>query len=106
MKFGFIYMIQRTKNNPRNGDTNWFPASKNFKTQKPSSKVLASVFWDKDVACRLPGKGCNHHSKVQTEAATGLQTSRQAFEMNLVSSRQCRSSQGGHYAPEIGRSSL
>jgi hypothetical protein len=29
-----------------------------------------------------------------------------AFEKNLVSSRQCCSSQGGHYAPEIGRSSL
>jgi hypothetical protein len=29
-----------------------------------------------------------------------------AFERNLVSSRQCCSSQGGHYAQEIGRSSL
>jgi hypothetical protein len=27
--------------------------------------------------------------------------SRQAFERNFVSSRQCWSSQGGHYAPEI-----
>jgi hypothetical protein len=31
---------------------------------------------------------------------------RQAFERNLVSSRQCFSSQGDDYAPEIGRSSL
>jgi hypothetical protein len=31
---------------------------------------------------------------------------RQAFERNLVSSRQRCSSQGGHYAPKIGRSSL
>jgi hypothetical protein len=29
-----------------------------------------------------------------------------AFERNLVSARQCCSSQGGLYAPEIGRSSL
>jgi hypothetical protein len=43
-------------------------------------------------ACRLPGKGCNIRAKYalrctsrQTEAATGLQTSRQAFERNLVS---------------------
>jgi hypothetical protein len=31
---------------------------------------------------------------------------RQAFERKLVSSRQCCSSQGSHYAAEIGRSSL
>jgi hypothetical protein len=65
-----------------------------------------------EFACILPGKGCNHHGKVlcctsrQIEVATGLQTSRRAFERNIVSSRQCSSSQGGHYAPEIGRSSL
>jgi hypothetical protein len=29
-----------------------------------------------------------------------------AFERNLISSRQRCSSQGGHYVPEIGRSSL
>jgi hypothetical protein len=28
-------------------ETQWFPVSKKFKTQKSSSKVLASVFWDK-----------------------------------------------------------
>jgi hypothetical protein len=45
-------------------------------------------------ACRLPGKRCNQHGRVlhsssrQTEAATGLWTLRQAFERNLVSSRQ------------------
>jgi hypothetical protein len=48
-----------------------------------------------EFACRLPGKGCNHHSKVlgctfaHTEAATGLQMPRQAFKRTLVSSRQC-----------------
>jgi hypothetical protein len=46
----------------------------------------------RDFACRLHGKGCSHHGKVlrctsrQTEAATGLQTSRQDLERNLVSS--------------------
>jgi hypothetical protein len=29
-----------------------------------------------------------------------------AFERNLVSSRKCGFSQGGHYAPEIGKSSF
>jgi hypothetical protein len=28
-------------------ETQWFPASKVFKTHKSSSKVLVSVFWDK-----------------------------------------------------------
>jgi hypothetical protein len=35
------------KNNPRNGDSG-FLRPKKFKTQKSSSKVLVSVFWDKD----------------------------------------------------------
>jgi hypothetical protein len=35
--------IQRPKNNPRNGDSG-SPLPKKFKTQKSSSKVLASVF--------------------------------------------------------------
>jgi hypothetical protein len=38
-----------------------------------------------------------------TKAETGLQTLRQAFKRNLVSSGQRCSSQRGHYAPEIGR---
>jgi hypothetical protein len=38
--------IQRPKNNPRNGNT--VPlCPKKFKTQKSSSKVLVSVFWNK-----------------------------------------------------------
>jgi hypothetical protein len=59
-------------------------------------------------AYRLPGQGCNHHGIVlrctsrQTEAATGLQASIQAFERNLFSSRQCFSSQGVRFTPEIG----
>jgi hypothetical protein len=47
MKLGSIYMIQRLQNNPRNGDSG-FPLPEKFKTQKSSSKVLASVFWDID----------------------------------------------------------
>jgi hypothetical protein len=57
----------------------------------------------KNSACILPGKVCNitekYYAELQTEAATGLQTSRQAFERNLISSRQCCSSRGGNYAP-------
>jgi hypothetical protein len=47
MKLGSIYRIQRRQNSPRNGD-GAFPRPKKFKTQKSSSKLLASVFWDKD----------------------------------------------------------
>jgi hypothetical protein len=75
--------------------------------------VLASFFWDKGGISPV-----DHLEKdatitaeysialLKTEAATGLQTSRQAVERNLVSSRQCCSSQSGHYAPEIVRSSF
>jgi transposase len=42
-------MIQRPKNNPRNGDTVVpHPRTKKSKTQKSSSELLASVFWDRD----------------------------------------------------------
>jgi hypothetical protein len=47
MKLGSIYIIQRPINNPRNGD-NCYPRPKKFKTQNSSSKVLASVSWNKD----------------------------------------------------------
>jgi hypothetical protein len=40
-------LIQRPKNNPRN-ENSGSPCPKKFKIQKSSSKVLASVFWDKD----------------------------------------------------------
>jgi hypothetical protein len=29
-------------------ETQWFTSSKKFQTQKSASKVMASVFWDKD----------------------------------------------------------
>jgi histone-lysine N-methyltransferase SETMAR len=82
-----------------------------FRTQKSSSKVLMSVFWDKDKIYLVDylEKGATITAKyyvAQTEARTGFQTSRQSFERNLLSSRQCCSSQGGHYAPEIGKYSL
>jgi hypothetical protein len=45
MKLRSIYMIHGSKNNPRNHSGSVCPK---FKAQKSSSKVLASVFWDKD----------------------------------------------------------
>jgi hypothetical protein len=95
-KLESIFMIQRSKNNPRNGDT---------EVTKQSVGIC-------NFACRLPGKGCNHHSKViccisgQTEAATGLHMLRQSLKRNLVPSRQCCSSQGSHFASETDTSSL
>jgi hypothetical protein len=42
-----------------------FPRPK--KTQKSSSKVLVSLLGQRrNFACRLPGKGCNHHGKGRT----------------------------------------
>jgi hypothetical protein len=67
MRLGPMYMIQRPKNNPRNGDT-VVPHIQRSLRQKSSSKMLASIFWDKDgillVPHRLPEKGCNHRGKV------------------------------------------
>jgi hypothetical protein len=40
-------MIQRPKNNSRNGDNGFLHPTK-FNTQKSTRKVVASVFWDKD----------------------------------------------------------
>jgi hypothetical protein len=40
-------VIQGLKNNPRNGDSGSLRPKK-FTTQKSSSEVLASAFWDKD----------------------------------------------------------
>jgi hypothetical protein len=75
--------------------------------------VLTSLLGQKlNFACILPGKTCNHQSKVlhntsgQTVAAIGLQTSRQAFKRNLISSRQWSWPYSGHYVLEIGRSSI
>jgi transposase len=89
------------------------PRPKKFKTQNHQASCWRlSSETTMRFSCRLPRKGCNRHGKVlrctsqQTEAATGLQTSRQAFERNLVSSRQCCSSQSCNYTPEIGRCSL
>jgi histone-lysine N-methyltransferase SETMAR len=64
-----------------------------FKTHKSGSKMLASVFWGKDgiLLVDYMEKGATITAKYvlrctsrQTEAATDLQTSRQAFERNLV----------------------
>jgi hypothetical protein len=108
-----LYMIQRPK--PIQGlETQWFPASKDVQdTEVIKQDVGVCLLGERwNFACRPPGKGDNHQGKVlsrnfrQTEATTGLQTSRQAFERNLDSSRQCYSSQRAHYASENGRPSL
>jgi hypothetical protein len=79
-----------------------------------SSKLLASVFWDKDGILLVDylEEGATitakhyvaHLDKLKRQLV--VQTSKQAFERNLVSSRQCCSSQGGQYTPEIGRFSI
>jgi hypothetical protein len=102
----WIHIYDPQNKEPKEWRQSGSPRPKKFKTQKSSNKGLVSVFWNND------GKECNHQSKVlrciscQTEATTRLQTSRHASESNLVSSWQCCSSQEGHYAPKIDRSSL
>jgi hypothetical protein len=90
------------------------PLPKEFKTQKLSSKLLTSVFWDKDGILlvdylenseKINGKLLCCTSR-RTEAATSLETSRRIFEKSTVSSRQCCFPQGSCCSPEIGRSSL
>jgi hypothetical protein len=110
-------MIQRPKNNPRNGDDSGSLPPKKFKPQKSSRKLQVSVFLDKDDILLVDylenGRTitANYYVALNevlccNEAVTGLQMSTQAFERNLIPSRQCCSQWGGHYAPEIGRSSL
>jgi hypothetical protein len=48
MTIGSIYMIQKINSNPRNGNTVVPSSPKKYKTQKSSSMVLTSVFWNKD----------------------------------------------------------
>jgi hypothetical protein len=48
MKLGSIYMIQKSKEQSKEWRHSGSPYPKKFKTQKSSSKVLASVFWDQD----------------------------------------------------------
>jgi hypothetical protein len=54
---------------------------KTFMTQKSSSKVLASVFWEKDgiLLADYLEMGATITVKYYIEAAADLQTSRQAF---------------------------
>jgi hypothetical protein len=68
------HKIQRPKNNPRM-ETQWFP-----RVQRNSRH-------------RSHQARCWHLS-------SGTEMSRQAFERNVVSSRQCFSSQDGNYKPE------
>jgi hypothetical protein len=77
-------------------ETKWFPASREVQDTEVIKQVVGACVPEQkwNFACRLLGKGCHHHGKVlcctsqHTEAANGLETLRQAFEGNLVSSRQ------------------
>jgi hypothetical protein len=109
MKLGSIYMIQRPKNTPRNGDI-VVPC---VKTQKSSSKVLASVFWDKDGIFLVDYLGkvatitAEYYFALIDKLKQQLVSKRRSkLSKGICSSRQCCSSQSGNYAPEIGRSSL
>jgi hypothetical protein len=95
--------------------TQWFPSSREIQDTEVikqavgicllgQNEILLVDYLEK--GSTITAKYALRCTSLQTEAATGLQTLRQAFEKNLVSSRKCCSSQGGHYAPEIGRSSL
>jgi hypothetical protein len=76
--------------------------------------VLASVFWDKYEILFVDylEKGATIMAKYYIAFLNTLKqqlvSKRQgkAFESNLISSRQCCSSQAVHYAPELGRSTL
>jgi hypothetical protein len=49
MKLGYIYAYDpETKEQSKEYRHSGSPCPKKFKTQKSSSKELASVFWDKD----------------------------------------------------------
>jgi hypothetical protein len=76
-------MIERPKNNPRNRNSG-SQRPKKFKTQKSSSKVLASLFWDKDRILLVDylEKGATITEKYH-DASTSLRTSRQSSERNF-----------------------
>jgi hypothetical protein len=88
MKLEAMYMIHRSKRSPRNEDTAVTRVQKEFKgtgTVKEDDDVrLLEQRWK--FAWTLPREGCNYHgtglryTSRQTEAATGLQVSMQAFE--------------------------
>jgi hypothetical protein len=102
-------MIQRLENIPRNGDTVVFRINR-------SSRHISH-----EVICRRLSSGAKMEiclqslgtitaeyssallDKLRRDWSTNME---QAFERNLVSSRQCCSSQGGHSVPEIPRYSL
>jgi hypothetical protein len=92
----------------------WFPHPKKFKTQKSSSRVLASVFCDKDKILLLDclEKGARMMAKYYVALRDKLKQllvskcRGKLLKGLFVSSRQCCFSQGGHCVPEIGRSSL
>lgn len=90
----------------------WFPMSEEVDAEFTKHGIdIHLLGWKFNFACGLPRKRCSHHSKVlhstfrQTEVTTGHQMSRQVCERNRTS-KECCSSQVGHYTPEICRSLL
>jgi hypothetical protein len=82
---------------------------------KQGLACLPSAFWDKDgillVDYEYLEKGAAITAKYYVALLDKLKQQlvskcRGKLLKDLVSSRQCCSSQGSHYAPEVGRSSL
>jgi hypothetical protein len=104
MNLGSIYMIQRSKNSPWNGDKVVPHVQRNSRHTSHLARCW-DVFWDRILAVAYLEKEATVMAKCtsrQSEAAAGLQMSSQAFKRNLVSSRKCCSSQGSHYVTENG----
>jgi hypothetical protein len=115
MKLGSLYIVYdpETKEQSREWKFSSSPCSE-FKTRKWTSKLLASVFWDKDgiLLVYYLEKGASIMANYCVALLDKLKqqlVSKRWGKLSkgiFVSSRKCCSSQGGHYAPGIGRSSL
>jgi hypothetical protein len=89
-------LFERPKNNARNGESG-SPRLKKFQDPEVIKQGVGSSLWDSGgilhVAYLEEGATIMEKYYValprQSQAATGLQTWREAFESNLVSSRQC-----------------
>jgi hypothetical protein len=89
------------------------PHPKKFKIQKSSSKVLASVFWDKDGNLlvyyleKCAAITARYQIALLDKLKQHLVSKLQGKHLSRILFLQdCCSSQDGHYTPEIGISSL
>jgi hypothetical protein len=80
--------MQRPKNDPKNGDSG-SPRPKRFKTQKSSSKVLVSVFWDEDGILFV-----DYLEKDATITAKNYVALLNKLKQQLVSKRRAKLSKG------------